>query len=339
VTPPESAPVGAREVGPLGVLHSRPVILFTLDGELLDPDAALWAVLEALPVRQSYLVVGPTWTLEGEHLQQVLRPALERLQDRFGHFRVVVLASNAAEFEAVQRCGETPLLCSQGAFVSEDVFFPIPGTVRRFDAIYDAAWADYKRHFLAGQISSLALITYPNPDHCSTDYHARALSSVGHATWLNPPWAEKHRRLEANEVNEVYNTARVGLCLSSIEGIMRASVQYLLVGLPVVTTHSLGGRDVLFDPSYTRWVEDDPVDVAEAVAELVRLDIDPESIRRAALARIDKHRGRFVDWIRRTIEQDGGDPGRWRERWPPDLPNGLTSRTRVDDVVGKVSSG
>jgi hypothetical protein len=332
----EGPVVEHRDVGPLGLLHARPVILYAPDVELFDPAAALWSVLEALPVRPSYLVVGPTWTLEQGYPQDVLRPALEPLRNQFDHFHIVILASNAAESQALRDCDETPLWCSKGAFLDERSFFPIPERPRAFDAVYDAAWADYKRHHLAGDVASLALITYLNPRRSTINYYVRAFSAVAQATWLNPPWVLNERHLQPREVNEAYSTARVGLCLSKVEGIMRASIQYLLAGLPVVTTHNLGGRDAFFDPSYTRWVDDDPVEVARAVTELAHLDLDPQVIRRTVLAKVQEHRARFADWVRRTIEHEGGNPGRWGDVWPSDLPNQLAPLTPVGDIVRSV---
>lgn len=120
---------------------------------------------------------------------------------------------------------------------------------------------------------------------------------------------------------------------------MKASVQHLLAGLPVVTTRNLGGRDVLFDKSYVRWVDDDPGAVAEAVDELVRLDLDPNAVRRAVLSKMAAHRERFAQWVCRTIEDEGGEPGRWRHGWPTGLPNRLEVLTQSDEVLRAVSAG
>ena len=50
------------------------------------------------------------------------------------------------------------------------------------------------------------------------------------------------------EVNNFLNQCKVGIILSEVEGANYASIQYLLAGLPVVSTKSKGGRDVFFDP-------------------------------------------------------------------------------------------
>jgi glycosyltransferase involved in cell wall biosynthesis len=49
-------------------------------------------------------------------------------------------------------------------------------------------------------------------------------------------------------VNQGLARAVVGLCLSTVEGSNYASMEYMLAGLPIVSTPSIGGREVYFDP-------------------------------------------------------------------------------------------
>ncbi|WP_092048398.1 glycosyltransferase [Planctomicrobium piriforme] len=53
--------------------------------------------------------------------------------------------------------------------------------------------------------------------------------------------------LTAEEVNLVHNQSRIGVILSEQEGGCGASTEYLLAGLPVVSTSSTGGRDLFYD--------------------------------------------------------------------------------------------
>ena len=118
---------------------------------------------------------------------------------------------------------------------------------------------------------------------------------------------------------------------------MYASVQYLLAGLPVVTTASIGGRDEFFDPAYVRWVPDDPEAVALAVDELVALELDPQMIREATLAKVGQHRARLQAWIRDSIRSAGGEIGRWGGDWPEELPNKLYEpQARAADVMAAI---
>ena len=87
---------------------------------------------------------------------------------------------------------------------------------------------------------------------------------------------------------------------------MYASVQYLLCGLPVVTTASRGGRDEFFDPESTIECEPSPAAVAEAVRHWRRADVDRAGIRCRVLARIVEHRRVFMTLGQCLVDEHGG---------------------------------
>lgn len=60
---------------------------------------------------------------------------------------------------------------------------------------------------------------------------------------------------------------------------MRASMEYLLAGLPIVSTRSVGGRERYFGTAYTRVVAPNPDAVAAAVADLRNQHLDRNAIR------------------------------------------------------------
>jgi glycosyltransferase involved in cell wall biosynthesis len=346
-TPSRSATgqlVGRQEEGYFSLLHADPVVLYAWDSEIRESDAALWAVLDAVKERSAYLILGPSWTVLNGGAREHRAEEMRQLLHRFEHLVAIYICPTASEATALRRGGLPVLHCSEGALVREDLFTPTPRRRPKFDAIYDAKWADYKRHDLAGAIQSLALIAAPPwrpSDGCTVDHYRRAHAAVSHATWISKPWGSDNKRwLSWEEVNAAYNQARVGLCLSRVEGSMAASIQYLLAGLPVVTTANLGGRDEFFDPAYVRWVDDRPEAVAGAVDELVSLDLDPQMIRETTLAKMKQHRDRLQAWIREAILTEGGKLGRWEGDWPAGLANKLREpKVRADKVIAEIKAG
>src|SRR5262249_55015882 len=155
---------------------------------LLDSRAALWRVLEALPVRRSYLLVRPTWSLTDPGHRGYVLEAIDTMRERFEHLEPVILANELTEVELLKRAGRSVLHCSPSSFIRDDLYFPVPGRAPVFDAIYDAKWADYKRHELAAEITSLALIAYPLHESCTVEYFKNALEAVAHASWFTNPW-------------------------------------------------------------------------------------------------------------------------------------------------------
>ena len=93
-------------------------------------------------------------------------------------------------------------------------------------------------------------------------------------------------------------SARVGLCLSDVEGPMRASIEYALLGLPVISTSATGGRVEFMDQTHGRVVPPDADAIARAVAELTRDRTPAEVVTAAALSRLARERARFGEIAR-----------------------------------------
>ena len=85
-------------------------------------------------------------------------------------------------------------------------------------------------------------------------------------------------------------------------------MEYLLAGLPVVSTPSRGGRDVFFDPDYCIICEPDPVAVRLAVEQLQARNLPREEIRNRTLEKIAPLRRRFVELVDELLVEMGALP-------------------------------
>lgn len=297
------------------VLHDDPLILYVPDWVLAHDDGALLPVFRRYRRRRVHLLVAFSWTQEqpGQIARLLVRS--RRHVRRHANHQLVFLANTEAERLALERAGLDAALVHQNAFVDADIFRPLAGVDKRFDAIYDARVDAFKRHALAAGIASLALVTARNMDYHDPAYAASVRKLLARAHWYNDPLAADYRSFSMAEINACLNECRVGLCLSAAEGAMYASAQYLLAGLPVVSTASLGGRDVLFDPAWTRVVADDARAIAAAVDELAALEIPAETIRAGTLARMRVHRDNLYTLLDRIVTDAAGRSA-LRARWP-----------------------
>jgi glycosyltransferase involved in cell wall biosynthesis len=155
----------------------------------------------------------------------------------------------------------------------------IPG-LRIYAAIYSARLDPSKRHELAAKIASLLLV-YPYAISDSNDAAYRRMKAIlPQAMLANHEFgAGTYEKFGPAAVVKLLGHARVGLALTAAEGCMRASMEYMLAGLPVVSTRSIGGRDRYLHGNYCRIVGDDPDHVARAVWELCDLNLDRRRIR------------------------------------------------------------
>ena len=224
-----------------------------------------------------------------------------RFQIAHPRARLIVLANTAGEERLLRRLGVDVHLAPQNMFVDETMYVPIPDRPRRFDAIYNAQIAPIKRHALARTVPSCAYVTKlfgtwsPRLKRAQLDGFVRSLPQ-GHVI-LNPLTADDVVPLDHVAVNAAMASAHVGLCLSRIEGAMYASIEYLLAGLPVVTTRSKGGRDYFSHPDTTLIVDDDPRAVQDGVAAMKARALPPDYIRATTLRLVTAERERFNAFI------------------------------------------
>jgi glycosyltransferase involved in cell wall biosynthesis len=191
--------------------------------------------------------------------------------------------------------------CNHNLHVSEHSFqvAPLP---KVYDAVYVAAAKPYKRLELAAKIKSLFVVTYFWPDVRD----ANGLWDL-HAFEPRIRNADFNRDfISSDEVKAKISSSHTALALSAKEGAMFACQEYLLCGIPVVSTHSLGGRDVWLNPGNSVIVDDTPEAVAAGVEELKAKAIPAEDVRAGALAQSWEQRRWFYDIAKRY---SGGSQG------------------------------
>ena len=169
---------------------------------------------------------------------------------------------------------------NNAALIDPRPFVPADGP-RKFDAVLNAKALAFKRHHLSAAVPRRLFIAYDVHDRDEGGTRAVDLDA------LRP--TEIRRNLPPAAVAAALGEAQVGLMLSAAEGACYASLEYLLCGLPVVSTASLGGRADFYDARHARVVPDEPGAVAAAVAELKlalsRGQIDRQAVRVAAMER------------------------------------------------------
>ena len=202
---------------------------------------------------------------------------------------------------------------SANIYINEHLYKPLDEP-KIYDAIYTAQLAAFKRLSLAKQIERLMIVSYGG------DLHAFC-PELKHAEF-------NRDFLPRPELAKKYNQAYVGLCLSAKEGAMLASCEYLLCGIPVVSTPSKGGRDEFFSPQNSSIVPPDADLVARAVGQWKTNPPDPAEIRAGVLRKIDSLRLEYCAYIADLIARGGGgkkDPAYLKDRYFNN-PDGIATR-------------
>ncbi|QIG52184.1 glycosyltransferase [Nordella sp. HKS 07] len=252
----------------------------------------------------------PTWNLEGSLATQ-LRNALETASTGMPGHEFLAICSTEYETHLLGLEGIPALLAHQSMFIDENVWRPGGTTIetlRVFDAVYNARFDAMKRHELARKVSNLLLIyglTIHKPIAEATEEMRIILPGSHFANEIKG--AGTYTPLRSAEIAQLYARARVGLCLSREEGYSRVSTEYMLCGLPVVSTASIGGRDRYYGNEYCRIVEDDEDAVAAAVQQLIERNYSALDVRNKLIRSLVFERANFLKAINRIVEDFSGD--------------------------------
>lgn len=256
----------------------------------------------------AFFLIGLWWTYDREYDCRALVDAYRLWQLSYPHHAAIVLCNTQEQADLLARAGVSAVLCHQNLSLDERIFRPDPEAKRRFDAVYNAGLAPFKRHLLACDIASLALI-YGNwhvlPEK-ERDYVERVRAALPQGVFVNHLLGGgDYRMLGPQDCARWYNQARVGLCLSEAEGAMYSSMEYLMCGLPVVSTPSRGGRDYFFDAETALIVEPEPAAIAKGVRDMIDRRLEPEYVRRRTLEKVQAERRKLLDLLRLLFARAG----------------------------------
>lgn len=282
-------------------------------------------------------IIFPTWSIEQPGRPAALRKRLLEHVSRYPNHKFRFICNTAAEAELLRGVGIPALFLNKNFTVSDQMFRPLASAKVEFDAVYVARLVPEKRHELAAAIPRVGYVAYmefTRDDQQEQDrreqfrgLHASLLAQNPTHALLNEvaddglPVAMSHQ-----QVNDALSRAAVGLILSEVEGSSYASMEYLLPGLPVVSTPSKGGRDVFFDSEFCVVCDPDPASVRDAVAALRARNIPREVIRAKTLAKIQPERDRFLSLVDDLIEELEGERRYAGRDWPFGDVSGVTWR-------------
>lgn len=208
--------------------------------------------------------------------------------------RPVFLGNSLLEEELLVARGLSCVYCHQNAFLDERRYRVQHRAKKQYQAIYVARITPFKRHELAAEIASLSLV---GSWHIyEQDYQERVIQTLAHAKW--------RRKVPSFMMYRYMNAAHTGLCLSAEEGAMFVSAEYLLCGLPIVSTANLGGRDGLFTAPYALTTEPNAQAVAAAVEWQIGQRHDPLDIRHAVIEKMHRHRDTFVALVQAVYDAE-----------------------------------
>ena len=208
-------------------------------------------------------------------------------------------------------------IINHNCFLDENLF-DIGNAEKIYDAIYTARLAPFKRHFLASRVPNLALI--------AGNTSGAVIGELPAHKYLND------RQLSPPEVMHKLSESKVGLILSELEGACYSSSEYLLCGLPVVSTRPYGGRDVWYNSYNSIVCDPNPEAVADAVQKLASYNRDPVRIRKMHIDLAKQMRDKFIA-LHQSVLDESGDSGSAAQHFTENFKHKLLPSTTPDFEV------
>ncbi len=302
-----SKPVSLGQRTAASVLSVDPAIIYVRPRPA--PFGLAGLIASRLQGRPLVCIARTMWTLEVPHHLLELAFIYNRFREKNPKVRIIIAANTPAELKLLRAQGIEAILANHNIFVDETVFRPLPRVAVRHAAIYNASFSPFKRRELCVELSSCAHLGYaadPAQKEDPLPHFNAARAALPQHHFLNPLNGGRPRRLNAVQVNRALATAEVGLCLSEAEGAMMASVEYLMAGLPVVTTPSLGGRDRYLNELTSITCEPNPRAVREAVEALRARALPRNVVRNTTMNLVRRDRAAFNTFV--TSLREGRPP-------------------------------
>lgn len=166
--------------------------------------------------------------------------------------KVIIIGGYADEYEYqnTEYDVDMKMIFNHNCLIDEDKFIVYSNVPKQYDFIYNAAFTPYKRHDLCLDLQNGVLVTYEPMNNNFRyegkhleEYYEFMIQQLQQYNFLPNVFMSNYRFLDTDEICKLMNKSYCGLCLSSIEGAMGTSMEYLLCGLPVITTPNYGGRN------------------------------------------------------------------------------------------------
>lgn len=229
---------------------------------------------------------------------------------RYPKTKIIFLCPDKDTFNGYTSYNIPCFIFNRNALLDYNDYF-IYNDNKKYDSIYNANLYKYKRHELILNINNLGLIYYLRNDKNKIYYInddeieygknlENKLSKLNNITLLNKQNGY-YKYLTKDEICKYYGQTYSGLILSDIEGICLVSMEYLLSGLPVISTKNKGGRDYFLENEEFSITNINDTDIQYYINYYKEKNIDSKNIRNTTINKIDKHRKEFLLFIKDYI--------------------------------------
>lgn len=188
------------------------------------------------------------------------------------------------------------------AFTDEDAYTIHKDVEKQYDLVVNSSFCSYKRAYLSELINNSIYIGYAQNDEPIIPKNGILANYKN-----NNVDKDNFVFLKIKDIVDINNKSKIGGIFSAVEGACSSSIEYLLCGIPVISTHSIGGRDVWFNEYNHILCEADQTSVQEKHNELINNInnglIDKNLIRNKVIDLMNIFRNNLVEAVSEIIAE------------------------------------
>jgi glycosyltransferase involved in cell wall biosynthesis len=226
---------------------------------------------------------------------------VNNIEDLINNYELIILTNTNEEVKYYKNKYNCKVFfCNQNTFLDENLF-KIDNTIKKkYDLVVNSAFDSRKNVNLVNKINKERVLLIGYFKNHIEDY---VLPNVGTYVNFKNNILEKKNYfyLSSIEIVNYLNQCNIGGIFTKIEGACYASSEYLLCGLPVISTKSIGGRDIWYNENNSIICED----TNESVFNLFELALkkiedgsfNPKKIRQDHIKLQDEFRNKLTKYI------------------------------------------
>jgi len=225
---------------------------------------------------------------------------------KFKQAKVVILANTPEEYVFYKEyCTFDCIFANQNAFINPNAFTIVNNVEKEYNLVLNARFAVYKRTELAKQVENIIHIGY----YMKNEEYFNDFDNYNYVNFKNNSKQKTDFSiLNTDEITEYYNKSYVGGIFSKVEGACCASSEYLLCGIPVVSTESKGGRDIWYNKDNSIICKDNEASVKESVELAIQKvkndEFNKHIIRENYLKQMDEHKSRLAEFLHNLLKEE-----------------------------------
>lgn len=187
--------------------------------------------------------------------------------------------------------GINSIYCNQNCWLDSEIF-NIQNTEKTYDLVINANNHEWKNHKLLTNINKeykTLFITYDSTENDLKQYNPYKIIN----------------EIPSKYVAANLNKAKIGLVLSTKEGSCYASTEYLLCGLPVISTRSVGGRHIWYNDSNSILINNSESELRSAIHTMLNdiLSYNSKQIRDKCIEKQNTFKRIFVKYLQSLLPE------------------------------------